>query len=358
MGYNSRIYNIASIVYLPFLTSMKNQVALIIIFNHKYNKNIEVLRHIYKNRFTNIYFLVPFYEGNHPDVIAVYGSSYYFQGYLAQGFRQYFKEAYKHYFFVADDMILNPAIHEDNYTDFFQLQQNESFIPEIFSLHNFSNDDTLLLLNIMTAKKGKVKKFWWRTRLAYLYNPEKKGVEIEKELPSYTEAAARLEQHGYEIKPLSYYDIFGGINADTSIRYKLKHGYKLLLNAGKLTKKFYLKYPLVASYSDIVIVSKNSIEQFVHYCGVFAATKLFVEVAIPTALLLAADKVKTEPGIGKRGLLYWNYSPEQIARYENDMQQYNYELQQLLQRFPSDKLYIHPIKLSKWKTTLPKESLL
>lgn len=338
---------------------MKNKVALIIIFNHKYNKNIEVLRHIYKDRFSNIYFLVPFYEGNHPNVIAVYGSSYYFQGYLAQGFRQYFKEAYKHYFFVADDMILNPAINEDNYADFFQLQQDESFIPEIFSLHNFTNDDTLLPLDIMTAKKGKVKKFWWRTRLAYLYNPEKKGVEIEKELPHYNEAAARLGQHGYEIEPLTYYDIFGGINADTSIRYKVKQAYKLLLNTGKLSKKYYLKYPLVASYSDIVIVDKNTIQQFVHYCGVFAATELFVEVAIPTALLLASAKaVKTEPLIGKRGLLYWNYSPQQTARYESDMQQYNYELHQLLQRFPAGKLYIHPIKLSKWKTTLSEESLL
>jgi len=84
-----------------------NKVALIIIYNHQYNKNIDILERIYNGRFSNIYHLVPFYNGEKQNVIPVYDSSYYFQGYVAQGFKSYFKEEFTHYFFVADDLILN-----------------------------------------------------------------------------------------------------------------------------------------------------------------------------------------------------------------------------------------------------------
>ena len=135
---------------------MKKKVALIIIFNHRYDKNIKTLEQVYKNKFSNIYFLVPFYDGMQPNVIPVYGNSYFFEGYLAQGFRHYFKEEYEHYLFAADDMILNPAITEDTYTSYFGLEAGNSFIPEIFSLHHLSNNDTLLFTPVI-AQGNKIK---------------------------------------------------------------------------------------------------------------------------------------------------------------------------------------------------------
>ncbi|HEX8507413.1 MAG TPA: hypothetical protein VF630_18770 [Hymenobacter sp.] len=301
--------------------------------------------------------MVPFYDGAQPNVIPVYENSFFFEGYLAQGYRQYFKEEYEHYLFVADDMVLNPAITEDTYARFFQLDEGDSFIPEIFSLHNLSNNDTLWFRPIL-SKERKVKNFWWRIQQAVEYSPQKEAVESEHEMPAFAEAENKLKQHGYEIRTLHHTDLHGGLHPSTDRYTLLKQQIKYALNYKGADARHALKYPLVASYSDIVIVHKDAIQKFVHYCGVFAATELFVEFAIPTALLLATDagKVKTEPAIGQRGVLYWNYEAENVEKYEQALQQYGFELRRLLANFPADKLYIHPIKLSKWKTELPEAS--
>lgn len=36
------------------------RVCLGIIFNHKYNKNVEIIESIYKDRFKNVYYIIPF----------------------------------------------------------------------------------------------------------------------------------------------------------------------------------------------------------------------------------------------------------------------------------------------------------
>src|SRR5580704_10569699 len=106
------------------------EVALIIIYNHRYDKNIDILERIYGERFSNIYHLMPFYSGDKSNVIPVYEHSFYFQNYVAQGFKSYFKKEYSHYFFVADDMIINPVINEQNYATQLKLTETTSFIPE------------------------------------------------------------------------------------------------------------------------------------------------------------------------------------------------------------------------------------
>ncbi len=83
--------------------------------------------------------------------------------------------------------------------------------------------------------------------------------------------------------------------------------------------------------------------KFCQYCGAFAATNLFVEIAIPTALVLAAPKIKTEKDTILKGTPFWG------DEIEKECQKYNYELTELLSKFPSGQLYHHPVKLSKWK---------
>jgi hypothetical protein len=58
----------------------RNEVALIVIYNHQYNKNIDVVETIYTKRFTHIFHLVPFYTSNKPNVISVYENSFYSEG--------------------------------------------------------------------------------------------------------------------------------------------------------------------------------------------------------------------------------------------------------------------------------------
>ncbi len=329
---------------------MQTKVALVFVFNHRYDRNIALLEEIYKTRFSNIFYLVPFYDGDKANVIPVYESSFYFQGYMAQGLKHYFSEQFEHYLFVADDLMLNPAINENNYKQFFNLSSETSFIPEIFELHNLTNNNTLHFEHFK-ASPGKPSRFyWWRIKDVVRYQHEKEGTELKKEMPSFSEAKAILKQHGYSLKALSYQDVRGGLFPfSLGSHQQRRHLAKYLLHVRSLKKQFHLSYPLVGSYSDLVIVAGASIKKFCQYCGAFAANELFVEFALPTALLLASENVITEPQLNQQGDIYWTYTKESSGYYEEQMQRYHYNLQELLSNFPEDILYIHPIKLSKWK---------
>lgn len=52
------------------------KIALLIIYNHRYDKNIPILDKIYEGRFSYVYHVVPFYDGDRENVIAVYENSY------------------------------------------------------------------------------------------------------------------------------------------------------------------------------------------------------------------------------------------------------------------------------------------
>lgn len=336
---------------------MANNAALIIVFNHRYDKNIPLLESIYEDRFSNIYYLVPFYDGDRQNVIPVYESSFHFEGYFAQGFRQYFREEYEHYLFVADDLLLHPSVNETNYKEWFGLSSDASFIPEVFLLHDLPNNDTVRFIP-SSVKNGKVTKwYWWRLKQLIWYQHGSEGIETGKEMPTAIEAQKTIEQHGYKPQPLKVEDVFGTARSFAD-RKTWKQWIKYFLNRIIYRKGFELPYPVVGSYSDLVIVAGSSIKKFNHFCGVFAANGLFVEFAVPTALLLSSKKVVTEPELGKRGAIYWPYTPAETEHFKKALQPYHNNLASLLTNFPKDTLYIHPIKLSKWNFATVKEQAL
>lgn len=65
---------------------METKVALLVVYNHRYDKNIARMRELYAKRFSHIYHIMPFYDGQKQDVIPVYESSYCFSGYLSQAY--------------------------------------------------------------------------------------------------------------------------------------------------------------------------------------------------------------------------------------------------------------------------------
>ena len=140
------------------------------------------------------------------------------------------------------------------------LKNNESFIPGFIEFGN-NNKET-----------------WRRIGEAMGYNPYIKynGAEIKSILPNYIEAQNLFIKHNLK----NSFEI-----PSKSILAKLiKHPFS----------KYKLEYPLVGSYSDFFITTADIMPKFCQYCGAFAATNLFVEIAIPTALVLAAPKIKTE----------------------------------------------------------------
>ena len=316
---------------------MAKNIALIVLFNHRYDKNLPILEGMYKERFSNRYYLVPFYDGDMKNVIPVYGRSIFFETYIAQAYNVLKDKGFDYYYIIADDMIINPIINENNLQEFFDLHDGESWIPH---------------LRLIREQKH----FWLGTLAAYTYKPVQKYVETKGELPSIEEAIEKFELQGLNnpIK-LSRKDVFREFTLKTTymadkarlalrIISRIKHPFRKSAN---------MSYPLAASYSDTLLVSGNTMPQFAHYCGVFGATSLFVEVAIPTALVLASEKIiKTEKDLSKSGRSYWK-TPDNVfcenASYTWDNLEIEYEnLDDLMAHFPKDAIYMHPIKLSKW----------
>ena len=158
-----------------------DQVALIFIYNHQYNANIEILEKIYSHRFSNIFHLVPFYEGEKENVIPVYENSFYFEGYIAQGFKFFFNKKFKHYIFLADDLVIHPKINQNNYQEHFKLKQDSCFISDLIELSD-------------------VKSYWnWMIK-AYTFELKGQGVEAEKQLPAYSEALNIFHKKGFDFK--------------------------------------------------------------------------------------------------------------------------------------------------------------
>lgn len=282
--------------------------ALVIIYNHQYNKNIEPLEALYGSRFSVIFHLVPFFEGNKPNVIPVYENSRYFQGYVAQAWQLLMASNCDDFVFIGDDLMLNPVINESNYREYLCIDDQTSFIPRLIEFHHLST-------------------FWWRCKEAVEWRPQVDGVEVQGMLPTVEEALALYGRHGLKPGPLPAHLVMNNLSPVAA--------------AGKAP--FSLNYPLIGSYSDIFAVPRSIMDKFVHYCGVFAATRLFVEIAIPSALAMASPRLVDEAKTSLKGKALWTQEDLEI------LSPYRHSLSRLLADFPKEHLYLHPVKLSKWK---------
>ena len=124
-----------------------------------------------------------------------------------------------------------------------------------------------------------------------------------------------------------------------------------------------INYPLLWGYSDILLITQEVMPKFVTYCGAFAATNLFVEYAIPTSLVLSAKSLITSKQLSIKGItqLYSLKKAKEssaLCRLKQDHtvitkedfdKNYQYSLQKLLEDFPKETFFVHPIKLSQWK---------
>jgi hypothetical protein len=306
---------------------------LLIVFNHRFDKNIPVLEKVYSSQFSHIYFLVPFYNGNHPNIIPVYESSNFFQSYFAQGYNRFFKEEFTHYIITGDDCLLNPSVNENNFLEQMGLPEKTDLISGFIELHKISGSA------------------WWHTFKAVDFFGNRKGAEIKRELPPYEDAVKKFRQHGMDVQPLTKQNIFGNQTPAGKKwwqywlfkQYHLQYKWKAQKKNGKIE----LPYPVAGSYSDVLVVTKESIYDFCRYCGIMAAAGLFVELAIPTALLLSSNKIVQEKDIRLQGKALW--SAKEVEEVETA---FNKSIASLMKGFPANQLYYHPVKLSKWNNDL------
>lgn len=293
------------------------KVALLIIYNHRYDRNIPILDKLYENTFSHVFHIVPFYDGNERNVIPVYESSYFFQGYISQAYTHLKTKGFTHFFIVADDMILNPKINEHSLWETLGIEKDECCLPA---------EEFRFL-------QQKSKKMWPWTGNGLGFKLKRKDVEFANLLPSPQEARRKFDRYGIP---------YGKVPLSNLLSAKGR-GIRFLLKYLPWTRT--PQYPLVAAYSDILLVTAEAMPRFTQYCGIFAAAELFVEMAIPTSLVLATDKLK----LGKDLKLKYGAMWKGDGKLETLAKQHDMKLQSLLSGYPCDTLFLHPIKLSQWK---------
>ena len=94
----------------------------------------------------------------------------------------------------------------------------------------------------------------------------------------------------------------------------------------------------------MIVVPAKVMHTFCQYCGAFAAARLFVEIAIPTAMALCSTRLQSIDNLLMKRYLIFPRPDEQ-----NILTACNYSYNKLVEEFPKDMLYIHPVKLSQWK---------
>ena len=118
-----------------------------------------------------------------------------------------------------------------------------------------------------------------------------------------------------------------------------------------MNKHFYpikeIDYPLYCGYSDFFIISKDKIRDFSRLCGIFAAMNIFVEIAVPTSLVLSIkhDMMVQDKDINLEAKTMWIQLPE-VAQFEKDC---DYTISKMAELWPDNYAYLHPLKLSKWR---------
>lgn len=307
---------------------MEKKIALLIIYNHRYDKNIPVLEKLFKEKFSHVYHIVPFYDGDRENVLPVYESSYYFSSYIAQAYNQIKDKPFTHFVFTSDDLMLNPIIDERNILSQIGLDDNDIYLPRFRSLHDPK---------------------WARSLDAMGYDTKGLGAEVDKMLPSKVEALKIFRNKNYE-----GYD---GISSKEAWRIVKKqifdqyNWYQSALCLYRIVKTillhpfnyYYYKYPQIGGYNDFFIIPSRYMDLFTKYCSAFAASRLFVEIAIPTAMVLTEGRVRTSEDTKLKCGDLWL---DDIKKLEEN---YNHNLTDLFNDFPVDLLYRHPVKLSKWK---------
>ena len=297
-----------------------NKIALLIIYNHRYDKNIPRIDQVYAGRFSHVFHIVPFYDGEKENVIPVYDNSFQFQGYISQAYQHLKDKGFTHYVAVADDMVINPQLNEHNFFELSGIQENACFT------HSFRD--------VKTLNPG-----WWHTRDIVRFSTFHRGVEIDNILPSIEQAQQLFAAHGFKTRLVSEWPYQ---NMRRPVKEFILQIRRMIML--KLFRRVYYRYPLMGGYTDMIVVPADTMPRFCQYNGAFAAARLFVEVAIPTSMVLCGAKLQEIKDIKMNRFIIF---PKETDK--NILTEANFSYEKLISLFPEDMLYIHPVKLSKWK---------
>lgn len=319
-------------------------LCLVVIYNHNFEKNIPIVRSIYKQRFTHVIQLMPFYSGSDPDVVPVFGNSLQFHQFIAQARNRLKELNCDRYLFIGDDLLLNPIIDESSFADVFGVGRDECYISKYYDVSKAQSQR-----GTMEASK-------------FEFPPFGLDRSALKRLPDYETAKQILMDNGLlESVKLTRFKRYQTPYLEPILS-KPRANSKILLSRLKqrldqLKYRIFprtVSYPVVFAYSDIFSFPSSHLNSFCDYLEVFASVGMFVELAIPTAFALHPWKVKHEDSSNLKPMDIWfPPDPEQheakVAIIHKMEETSGRILSNLEKSFPSGYLYMHPVKLSTWR---------
>lgn len=320
------------------------KTALVILYNHQYNRNIPILRNIYSKRFSSIIQLMPYYKGEDQDVCSVFGNSFQFYNYILQARGKIQSLDGDYILIIGDDLLLNPVFNEVSTASLLGVNdENTCYL------------DGFIDVSLPLCYRG--------TREAHNFSTSPPGIDTKSvniNVPSYEEARQILKSRGLmQYNELSRVRMFlpkwkegEGVKANWKV---LKGRVWHLLNYWKhKIKKYRYSYPVVFGYSDIICVPKKRFMDFCDILEVFSAWNMFVELAVPTALqLLPEVKLSTQENTQYRsGNVWFPQDSEHFCMMNAIINELvsssSGNIENLLSSFPKDYMYLHPVKLSKF----------
>lgn len=322
----------------------QRKTALVILFNHNYEKNIPILKRLYRDRFACLKLLMPFYYGDDEDVIPVYGNSFTFHSFIAQAREKLLALECDDYLIIGDDLLLNPELNSDNIHEKLSIEGGSFYID-----------------GVADVSKGE---YYRPVYEASCFSPNYPGLDksANRCLPSYEDAFTILKKKGViSSSTLSkwtpYYPSMKKWSLKTlysnykTFRGWIWHFLKVLKYKFNPVK---MPYPYVFGYSDIVLIPREKMNSWCNYLEVFATWRMFVEMAIPTAIMLVPDAkvVFSDKITYKTGNVFYPQSTQHYNKISAIIEALHNNAttsQELLVNFPSEYLYLHPVKLSKYK---------
>jgi hypothetical protein len=155
------------------------------------------------------------------------------------------------------------------------------------------------------------------------------GVEgYQRQLPTREHFMAKLGQYG---RP----------SLHVRSEFASRPGEYLLRRKLRLRKTHELPFPMAVGISDVFAVRRDAMLEVCRLLGVFAAADIFVEVAIPTTLLVSANTVATCGSL--QSSYYWTFAVPGTDFFRSAQ-----SVDELAGQYPDDALFIHPVKLSRF----------
>lgn len=303
-----------------------SKTGLVIIFNHPYAKNLEKLRFIYGKRFSVLRFLMPFYDGNEPDVIPVFEAGDYFHGFFHQAQDLLLGLDCDGFLFIGDDLIIHPGIDETNAEQYLHVENSDVGICETEMINR---EDGFSWIHARSATTP------------FVMNT----INWRDVLPLYEEAMERFATYFGRPYPEIFDDVFfkGRLTDETDDAWK--HWLQRFFEWNG--KTFDIHYPMAFGYSDILYIRKSSYKRISWLCAVLAPMRVFVEIAIPTTIILTTpkDRVTLFSDYYSQDACHTLWDHEEKEKIETD---YGRSWNNLVSNWPDEWFFVHPVKLSRW----------